>query len=150
MIVVSASLSGSHRKNAIGTKTGAKSIPSSAAPPATVMRIPSTAPANRPASSSRPSSRNSAYTGITEALSVPSPKRFWITLGILVAATQTSIRPDTPKNEASSTLRMNPLIRLKKNARAHRKGGAGASGGSRRGISRLGHQAAAPVKRADR
>ena len=37
-----------------------------------------------------------------------------MTLGILVAATHTSMRPDAPKNEASSTLRMNPLMRLKK------------------------------------
>ena len=114
MSVVSATLSGSHSRNRIGTKTGAKSIPRSAAAPATIMRIPRTAPANRPASSSRPSSKNSEYTGITEALSVPSPRRFWITLGILVAANQTSISPDTPKNEAISTPRRRPLTRLKK------------------------------------
>ena len=37
-----------------------------------------------------------------------------MTLGILEAATHTSIRPDAPKNDASRTLRTNPLIRLKK------------------------------------
>ncbi len=112
--MVSACLSGSHRENASRTKTGANSTPRSAAQPATIMRIPRTAPANRPASSSRPSSRNSEYTGITEALSVPSPKRFWITLGILVAAIHASINPDAPKNDAISTLLISPLTRLKK------------------------------------
>jgi len=37
-----------------------------------------------------------------------------MTLGIFVAAIHTSIRPEAPKKEANSTLRTNPLTRLKK------------------------------------
>ncbi len=69
---------------------GAKRTPSSASAPATAKRSAKTAPATRPASSSRPSSSSSAYTGMKEALSVPSPSRFWSRFGMRSPARTTS------------------------------------------------------------
>ena len=59
-VTVSACFSGDHWKKKSPTSQGATSTPARASPPATTVRIPSAAPAKRPASSSRPSSRNSA------------------------------------------------------------------------------------------
>ena len=91
---------------------GAAHAPSAASTPATAARSPNTAPAARPASSSRPSSSNRTYTGMNEALSVPSPRRFCRTFGMRSAARQASASGPVPKWWAKTISRANPKIRL--------------------------------------
>ena len=65
---------------------GVASTPSSVKIVVTSETSPATAPATLRASSSRPSARSAAYTGMNEALRTPSPSRFCRKLGILNAA----------------------------------------------------------------
>ena len=89
-------------------------MPSNAAVQASTVTRPSAAPAKRPASSSLPSPSISEYTGITDALSVPSPSNTWMTLGVRIAAAQTSITAVAPRNRDSSASLTKPMTRLKK------------------------------------
>ena len=76
---------------------GVSSTPASTSTETARPSSAATTPAAVRASSSRPRARNPAYTGMNEADSTPSPKRFWRKLGIRNAALNASAASDVPK-----------------------------------------------------
>src|ERR1035437_2288271 len=73
-----------------------------------------TAPATRPASSSSPSASSLAYTGMKDAESTASPKRFWRKLGMRMAALNASAASDVPRKCVNARVRTSPMMRLRK------------------------------------
>jgi hypothetical protein len=76
---------------------GAAKMPRATSTATSSDRSPNTAPATRSASSRRPSPRSRAYTGMKEAESTPSPKRFCRTLGMRSAAVKAPASAELPR-----------------------------------------------------
>ncbi len=95
---------------------GARMTPRALSRAATASTRPSIEDARRagPVAPGPSLSRTSEYTGTKAAERVPSPSRFRMMLGILMAAQYASASRPVPRNAATDTSRARPVIRLRR------------------------------------
>jgi hypothetical protein len=112
--IVKSNFSGDERKPRAMTLTmsGVNRTQSNATAARTIVRSHQADLANLKASSRPRLKRHSVKTGIKEIVNEPSAKRRRKRLGIVKAIKKASAASPAPKNQATTTSRMNPRIRL--------------------------------------